>query len=228
MDQPYFIFNNVSSADMGVFITKEAPLIKPARDMEKIVIPGRDGYLTQDFKTYASTIKSVECTILNLDHIDDIFLWLSGSGTVAFSNQLDRKFEANIINQIPFNKIMGPWHSFIVVFDCQPLSLSLNNYDITLSSSGSVYNGGTYKSKPILKVYGTGDVDLSINGNTIHLTNIVDYVTIDSDLMDCYKDTLLKNSDMSGDFPELVVGENTISWTGTVTSILITPNWRYL
>ena len=80
----------------------------------------------------------------------------------------------------------------------------------------------------MIKIYGAGAIDLSINGNVIHLTNVVDYVTVDASLMDAYKDTLLKNNDMIGDFPELIVGENTVSWTGTVTSIEITPNWRYL
>jgi len=33
---------------------------------------------------------------------------------------------------------------------------------------------------------------------------------------------------MNGNFPELVPGINTISWTGTVTQIQIIPNWRYI
>jgi len=62
----------------------------------------------------------------------------------------------------------------------------------------------------------------------VNLTNVSEYVTINSDLMDCYKDTLLKNNDMNGEFPVLIVGNNTISWTGIVTKVEITPNFRYI
>ena len=228
MAEPYFIYNNLISQDMGILVNELPPIIKAPRDIDKIIIPGRDGFLTEDLKTYGGTVKPCECTILDITMVDQVLAWLDGSGEVIFSNQLDRKYQACIINQIPFNRIIRKWYKFIVIFDCQPLALMLDNPVITLTAPGSIYNGGTYKSRPGIKVYGTGTIDLSINGSTIHLTNVVDYVTIDSGLMDCYKDTLLKNGDMAGDFPELIVGENIISWTGTVTSVLITPNWRYL
>ena len=36
------------------------------------------------------------------------------------------------------------------------------------------------------------------------------------------------NNRMSGDFPTLSPGNSTISWTGNVTYLTVTPNWRYL
>ena len=213
---------------MGILVNALPPIIKATRDMTKISIPGRDGFLTQDFETYQGTVKSVECTILDITMVDQVMAWLDGSGEVIFSNQDDRKYQASIMNQIPFSRIVRKWYKFIVIFDCQPFALMLNSPVITLAAPGSIYNGGTYKSKPVIKIYGTGTIDLSVNGNAIHITNVIGHVTIDSELMDAYKDTLLKNSDMAGDFPELVVGENTISWTGVVTSVEITPNWRWL
>lgn len=79
-----------------------------------------------------------------------------------------------------------------------------------------------------MKIYGTGAIDLTINGSMIHLTNVVDYVTVDSVLVDAYKDTAPKNNDMIGDFPVLELGESLFSWSGTVTKVEITPNFRYL
>ena len=225
----YFVYKNISSLDMPIIVNELPPITKAPRDINKVVIPGRDGFLTEDFETYGGTIKPCECTLMDAEQIDQVLAWLDGSGEVIFSNQLDRKYQASIINQIPFNRFMrDKWYKFIIIFDCQPLALMLENPVITLTVPGSIYNGGTYKSKPVIKIYGAGAIDLSINGNVIHLTNVVDYVTVDASLMDAYKDTLLKNNDMIGDFPELIVGENTVSWTGTVTSIEITPNWRYL
>jgi phage-related protein len=33
---------------------------------------------------------------------------------------------------------------------------------------------------------------------------------------------------MDGEFPLLKPGNNLISWSGDVTSLVIQPNWRYL
>lgn len=226
MEEPYFIFKNVSSKDMGILVNELPLVIKVNRDMNKIPIPGRDGFLTEDFGTYSGTIKSCECTLLDIDLVDQVLAWLDGSGEVIFSNQPDRIYQGSIINQIPFSRIIEQWYKFIVIFDCQPFPLMENNQDVTLTVAGNIYNSGAYKSKPVIKIYGTGAINLTINSKVINLTNVSEYVTIDSNLMDSYKDTLLRNGDMVGEFPEFIVGENTISWTGTVTSVVITPNWR--
>lgn len=226
--QPYFIYKNIISLDMGIMVNVLPPIIKAARDISKVIIPGRDGFLTQDLETYSSTVKQIECTILDIAKVDQVIAWLDGSGEVIFSNQADRKYQASIINQIPFSKIIRKCYKFIVIFDCQPFAQTTNNQVITMTVPGNIYGAGTHKSKPKITVYGTGTIEISINSTVIHLTNVAGYVTIDSDLMDCYKDTLLKNGDMLGEFPELLVGENAISWTGTVTKIEITPNWRWL
>jgi phage-related protein len=54
------------------------------------------------------------------------------------------------------------------------------------------------------------------------------YVYIDSDSLDAYYLTTKKNANMTGAFPYLTPGVNAISWTGTVTELVITPRSRYL
>lgn len=225
---PYFIFKNINSLDMGIVVNVLPPITKASRDMNKISIPGRDGHLTQDFETYGSTVKSVECTILDISMVDQVIAWLDGSGEVIFSNQEDRKYQASIMNQIPFSKIIRKWYKFIVIFECQPFAFSINNQLITLTEPCSIHGAGTHKSKPVITVYGTGSIELNVNDKTIHLTNVSDYVTIDSNLMDAYKGFELKNTYMLGEFPELIPCENVISWSGDVSKIEITPNWRWL
>lgn len=222
----YFIFKGINSSDY-LIVNKLPPIVKPTKDIEKIEVQGRDGFLTQDNGTYRGILKPTECAIRDLSNIDFICSWLSGSGDVIFSNEPDKKYKATIINQIDFNKILWDFHDFIIQFECQPHKYALTNSIITLTTSGTVNNTGTKNSKPVLKLYATGTVDLTINSSVIHLTNISSYVIIDSDLLDCYKDTLSMNNNMVGEFPELVPGNNTISWTGSVTKLEITPNWRW-
>ncbi|GLC32924.1 distal tail protein Dit [Clostridium omnivorum] len=223
---PFFIFNGIDSSDY--LIVKKLPSIfKAEKNIKKIEIEGRDGFLTEDFGTYKSIPKSVECTIKDTIDIDFLCSWLDGSGEVVFSNEPNKKYKATIINQIEFKKIFTTFHSFIIQFDCQPHKYAFDNNLISLASPGTIYNPYTANSKPILKVYGNGSITLNINSNNIYLTNVIDYVIIDSELVDCYRDTVLKNNDMDGEFPEFLPGSNAVSWTGTVTKVEITPNWRW-
>lgn len=225
---PYFIFNGISSEKFGIIVNKLPSIFRPAKDIKKIEIEGRDGFLLQDNNAYESIIKTVECTIRNTEQIDEICEWLNGSGDVIFSSEDTKKYKATIINEIEFSKILREFKSFIIQFECQPYGHDLNNSVITLTKNDVIYNSTNTISKPTIKIFGTGSVDLTINSSTIHLTNIVDYVEINSELMDCYKDTVLKNNDMNGDFPIFTKGKNVISWTGTVVAIEIIPNWRWI
>ena len=95
----------------------------------------------------------------------------------------------------------------------------------------TVNNQGLEKSKPILKLYGSGTITISLNGLTAFTVTIDeddDYIAIDSMEEEAYNDTELKNRNMSGEFPLLETGNNTISWTGSLTKIEVTPNSRWL
>lgn len=225
---PYFTWKNISSLDKNIMVNKLPNFERPPANIEKIVIPGRDGFLTQDDGTYQGIVKTCECSLDN-GNIDDICSWLTGSGEVIFSNEPDKKYKAVIINKIPFSKIIPTFHSFIIQFECMPHKYSIDNNVITLTTPpATVTNTGTATSKPIIKIYGTGIINLAINGIAITITNVIDYVTIDSVLMDAYKDTQLFNNNMYGNFPQLNVGANVMNWSGTVTKIEIIPNWRYI
>lgn len=228
-----FTFHGLNSLlDFGLMAELKPVIPKAQRDVEYFTIPGRSGSLMVDYETYQDILIPVTCwfkdpTIPNQS--DKIKAWLdNGEGPLTFSNQTDKYYIAHVSDQFDISQEIDNFGKFQVNFRCQPFKYATNNETITLESAGIVYNPGTIESQPIITVYGTGDIALTINSKTIQLTNVADYVTVDSVLVDCYKDTALKNNDMTGDFPVLIPGTNSISWTGTVTKIEITPNWRWL
>ena len=227
MAMPYFYFKNIISTDY-LTIDKLPSITRAAKDIQKIEIEGRDGFLTNDLGSYKSTIKNIECWIKNLDDLDFICSWLTGSGDIIFSNEPDKVYEVTIINQIDFKKFIKEFHKFIIVFECQPKKKSINNPIITLTSAGKIFNSGSVISRPVMKLFGSGSITLTINGINIYLTNVNGYITLDSFLEDAYKELVYKNTDMSGEFPILKVGNNTISWSGSVSKLEITPNLRWL
>ena len=92
-----------------------------------------------------------------------------------------------------------------------------------------ITNQGLENSKPIITLYGSGDVTFNLNGIDVFTVNIdSDYITIDSEKQEAYKNGTLKNRKMNGDFPLLKPGINTITWTGTLTKIIVDPKSRWL
>lgn len=91
-----------------------------------------------------------------------------------------------------------------------------------------IENNGTVESEPIITIYGTGNVSVTLNGNAFSINNVEDYVTIDSQMQDAYKDTQLKNNDMTGEFPILQCGENILTWTGNVSKIEVNFNAQWI
>ena len=75
---------------------------------------------------------------------------------------------------------------------------------------------------------GSGDITLTINSQNIYLYDVVGYVEIDTQDMEYHKDLLPLENGMAGDFPFFELGNNTISWIGTVTSIEIDGRWRFI
>ena len=228
--RPYFIFNNIQSTDY-LLLNKLPSIFKATKDIQKIDIEGRNGFLTQDLGSYKGYTKTVECTIRNLDDIDYICSWLDGSGELIFSNEPDKFYKATIITQIDFNKVIREYQKFIVKFECQPFGYSLYStslYPILITKPITIYNNFNHYSEPVIKVYGEGNITLNVGSQTVNLTNVSEYMTINTTLMDCYKDTMLKNNQMDGEFPVLGVGNNNINWTGNVTKLEIIQNFRSL
>jgi phage-related protein len=94
-----------------------------------------------------------------------------------------------------------------------------------------VNNIGNYKSKPIITINGTGTVEFILNDNSIFRYTFPDTetsVVVDSQKQDAYLGADLKNRNMSGEFPILEVGVNTIKWAGEVTNIKVLSKSRWL
>lgn len=147
---------------------------------------------------------------------------------LIFSDNLDRKYKARVNNQIEFSRIIRSLKRFAVEFEVQPFMYKAAPSLLTLTEPTSILNIGTFESEPIITIYGQGDITLTINNLNLILNGIDGKITLNSEILNAYKDTLSLNNKMSGDFPVFSVGENTISWTGSVTKLEIKPNWRWI
>jgi len=225
---PSFTFNSISSETYGLIINKMPPVQLAEPQGEFIVVPGRDGFLFQDYANLGPLDKEIEATLTDLTKLDLIKTWLRGEANLVLSTEPDVFYKARVYGKIDFER----WlllRAGTIRFLCQPhgyLPAGLN--PLILTAAATLVNAGTATSEPVIKVTGTGTITLTINAKNVILTGVDGYVTINSEIQECYKDLVGKNNTMTGEWPVLAVGTNNISWTGTVTSVEIIPNWRNL
>ncbi|EDT75158.1 hypothetical protein [Clostridium butyricum] len=222
------IWNGKVAEQMGLKVISLPPIQLSTERIDEKEVEGREGTLTF-VNGYTSDEKTVECDYRGNNPLK-IADWLQGSGKVIFGNMEDRYYKARINNVVPISQVLENYlYNFQVKFKCQPFGYLLEGeYPIEITKSGTVLCNvkSTYKSLPLITVYGTGAGVLIVNGIHYTITNINGQISLDCDIQEVLDDK--GQYFESDDFPELIIGENTISWSGGITKAVITPRWRTL
>ncbi|MDE6357311.1 MAG: phage tail family protein [Eubacteriales bacterium] len=235
MQYYYFIFKGQKSTDFGIEISKLPDIIKPERNIQTVTIPGRNNSLYIDENTYNSYSLNFECVInpfaKNKQNIDSIIEWLNGFGELIISTEKDKIYNAVIKNSIPFSDTIGLFPKFPIIFEVQPLKKSVNfrNETMEITKKTIINNIGTVDSLPTITIFGSGDITLKINDEEFLIKSINQYITIDSEFLEVYKNEENQNNKYNNfDFPKFKQGKNTIDFVGNVNKIIVTPNWRWI
>lgn len=135
-----FIFKGISSTDFnGIVVNSLPPISKPPKRVNKIQIDGRDGDITE-FLGYDSYEKEIEITVLKETNIDELIKWLNGKGTLVLSNEPDKCYEAEIINQIDFSRL-EKYEKNKIKFHCQPFKHLLNETELKKENLSKTTSG---------------------------------------------------------------------------------------
>ena len=229
--EAWFTFKGIDSREMGVIVTAMPETVRAERRIESITVAGRNGSLHTDEGVYESYDRTMECALIKRAKLDEITAWLVGSGGMTFSTEPDKVYRVTIANKISIAQMMRVFQKFQVILDTQPFKYSVNAAGdvLELTAPTTIRNSGTVYSEPLITVYGSGDITLSINGNSYPLRNVQESITIDSEMMEVFKRNANQNGKYGGvEFPRFEVGKNEISWTGNVSKIKIQPRWRWL
>lgn len=230
----YLIWNGNDSRDIDGLLVCNLPPITKAKIRTKITsIDGRDGSIV-DYLGYESYNKKISIGITNTNDIDKIIKYFTGSGNVIFSNEPDKYYKAQIIDDIDYERLLR-YKVATITFYVQPYKYKVHESKFTLNITDEtqymVTNVGLEESKPIITLYGTGNIVFTINGMdvfTLDFNEDDEFIVIDSEEQEAYQEGILKNRQMSGDFPILKPGINTITWTGNLTKIIVDPKSRWL
>lgn len=165
--------------------------------------------------------------------LDSLMTWLSGAGDLRFNDWpwTWRARRTAGFNLVPCTFNDG-WTA-TVVFKIQPHRYLYPAAEaITLTSAGRVTNPCTAEAQPLIEVTGSGDITLMVGGSSLLIDGLSGTIAIDCEAKMAYIGTTDTGANdkiepVNG-WPALAVGGTSVSWSGSVTRVRITPRWRSL
>lgn len=237
------VYNGSSSRDFGLEVWQAPDYQIPERDYEAVHVPGRDGDLIIDKESFKNTSRSYVVSVARDARKNFTFTqlanrlseWLHSSSGYS---RLEDSYEPDYYRLATYQKALGIQNIYnragyaTIEFNCKPQRfLKSGDRPIAFGASTQPYlvNPTAFKSRPIIKVFGNGDGELSIGEYKIFVRSIEGFLIIDCERMEAYKDAETNcNSKITlekKEFPRLIPGNNKIAFSEGITSLEVTPKW---
>lgn len=237
----HVIFKNIQDSSVGAFMGDRPIRLGGAPRGTLANIEGRNGSLWladggSDPVTF-QVVFYVPAAANQTAALD----WLSGAGPLIFADDPLYYWEARVVTEIsrrhPLKRLEGT--ELTATFTCQPFKRLVSEEELTFTEGDTFAGQGSVECRPIITVYGSGDINLMVNDATVAFEDIDEYITLDCDAMIALKDGVnvspqvsLLSDEYQTEWPTLLPagGTNLINWElidGTVTSVVVQPGWRF-
>ncbi len=228
----YLVFGTTNTKEYSVGIYGNKLADPPEREYEYVSVPGKNGDLIIDKGRYKNKTIPYKAYIIdkyaaNVMGLRNALLTQKGYQRLEDTINPD---EFRMAQVIPFEvDEVGVLRAgeFTIEFNCKPQRfLKSGELPITYSAAGNIFNITNESAKPLIRVYGSGSGTVGIGSETITISSISSYVDIDCEIMNAFKGATNCNGNVS--FTDNIVlkpGLNGISFTGNITSVVITPRW---
>ena len=174
-------FGGIDSADYGVYITGEAVYNSPARSVETVNVPGRNGAVLLDNGYFENIEVTYPAGIPGTDQSD-------------FATKIS-DFRNAVLSQVGYQKLTDEYNpneyrmatyisglevqavegqqgtvgEFELVFNCKPQRfLTSGEAAVAVANNGTITNPTLFDAKPLLQLKGEGNI--AINGETMKTT----------------------------------------------------------
>ncbi|MCI7301832.1 MAG: hypothetical protein SOR93_03485 [Clostridiales Family XIII bacterium] len=216
----------------GVLVVKRPNIPAPERNVEYIEIPGRDGAITQDQKTYKNIEISIELNFMAKEtEWQQCFRkcknWLQGAGKLELSDDAQFYYRVKNVSLSENERTSLEIGKFTATFVCDPY-MYLKSGMRERAIEEVTYNPYDL-SCPIYMIEGEGICAIDVNGKTLAI-NVGQNAVIDTDLMIAYrKDGTLINAQVYGYYEDGRLKPGDISlYASDGFNVKIIPNWRCL
>ena len=247
LNEAWFEFKGLRSDEMGILLKQMPVRSLPGRNISRKAVAGRHGTLSYGDATYKDVTIRLECDVRDEEKLPAILAWLTGDGSLRFSDEPDMAYDASVDKEYSRSSIQArlTGQRFTITWTCQPfrrLYPEAENEFVTINGDTFV-NPGTAPALPRIEIRASGDFSLTIGMQTVYFTDVEDGgIIVDSELGDALTldESQLANEHMDGPLFKLQPGVNAVSWVtggedsegnptdGAVSAVIITPRWRYI
>jgi phage-related protein len=228
-----FTFNGVNSAVYGLTVTGAGTYNAPARDIESVAIPGRNGELTLDNGRFKNITVTYPAFVVPpfLENMRKIRAWLcSVRGYARLVDDYDPQYFrlARFVDGLEVEaKAINTAGEMNIQFDCMPQRFSIDGeFGIRyfpVARGATITNPEAFPALPIIKTNRAGTITVNGKEFTVPAADGGE-LTIDCEIQAAYSGNVSYNSLVSGEWPVLDPGENTLSWTAGMVGEII-PRW---
>lgn len=230
-------FSGVSSATYGIQVEHPPEYETPEREYDVTPIPGRNGDIVQDNGSYKNVPRVYEIAVGSLEKTytamaKDIAVWLHGSPGYR---RLEDSYEPDYFRLAMYKEsnVLSNLYQHAgrtkINFNCKPQRyLKTGETMIPTISGGTIVNHTNQIALPLIRVKGSGAGVLHVGSYTVTISSITSYIDIDSEVQDAYSAASINLNlyvTLSKGYPKLIPGNNTITFSGGITSVEVTPRW---
>lgn len=229
----YLIFKGISTLDIpNVYVSKMPSHKRASMRYTEFYVKGRDGALHID---EGLTNYDITATLVLVDGDASarqaVNAWATGSGKLITSDDLSKCYHAAVRSEVRWTRVLGNYGYFDTVqitWDCDPYMYESDEKSIQLTASGSINNPGTAKAIPLLVLEGSGNCSVTMGGTTFTISNVSSGVPVTLDCENGYAYADSGAMMMTGNFPEIPVGDSNVVLSSGISKLTITPHWRWI
>ena len=234
-----FTFGDDSSWNYDLHVQRSPALSSGMRRVQSLPIVGRNGNLQLQEDAFDNFQKAYDCyfhgNMPTPAQAHAIKSWLCRGGTYQ---RLEDTYDPDYFYLACFNGPLDIDNRFnrygicTIYFDCDPRAFRKDGEIAEeFSTSGVIFNPTSFHAKPLITVTGTGPGNLYIGSFQVAVKAITDPIILDCETQHAYSKPgqapiVNQNGNiLSRPFPELVPGENRISFDGGLTGVSLIPRW---
>lgn len=231
-------FNSVTN--LGIRVLEPPALPTTTQIIDQIEVAGRAGTLTRAVGWVDQTI-TIRCAITNtpdgtvLESFRSLRALCAGSVPgVGPITRLDLSTNPGVYYKVKhtafteLTRLASSWWEFTITFTCEPFSYQAGVRPITLTESGQVVNPTMVLAEPVITVYGTGTLTLTIASTRHTVHSPAGQVTIDTPRKLCHVAGKIQTDALTGPFPIFAPLHNEVTLGAGVSKVVIEPGWRNL
>lgn len=223
----FILDRQVSSTELGLRLTGMVELPAAQRVIDDIEVAGRAGTLTR-LGGWEDTALALPLAVRGgLPGYRKAYQALTGAKTIHLSTEPGAFRRVKHATISPLRQEFSRLGFFDARLVCAPFSyLDTGLTTRTLTSSGTISNPGLLDAAPIITIWGTGQLTVTINGQAYRVSSPAGNITLDAARLVAHVAGRVQTDALTGPFPHLAPGRNTISLGSGVSKIEITGNWR--